>query len=843
MGKDKHQPKNTKGKFTLSNDAEKILIGIMITLISIIGLLNKGVVGEFLTFSAVYVFGAFYYFFYLFLIFFGIYLAVLKKPLSIKVNLYLLGGILFVLSLMMIASLSIDNLTIRTLFGAYNNQMDLVSSSMFRVTNFSNLGATGGGFVGAFIVSLLNSAITSIGTRIVGIFLLVVSLILLLKNPIKMLFSFIKKKLDNRKKKVEEQKEEKKEEIITPIEEEVKPAPLLSNPADDDFVNTSRRANAFHCAEPSPLQRQPLVDEKEVVEPVIAKTEPAVEPHHNSFFGLFRKPREEKVPEIEKESIATLGEIEKLEEPAPRFSEPEPQQFTKSTYENTEPARETSTTVLDDRPKVVSKPSTERKYILPSISMLSEHRDDSKNEINIRESSNRANQINNVFNDFKIKASVISYTIGPSVTRFNVRTDPGVRVNTISGLVKEIQVGLNGDKSVRIETVVQGKDTSGIEVGNVAPTPVSFKDCFASISNSNADKLVVPIGQDINREVITTSIDDLPHLLVAGTTGSGKSVFVHSMIMTLIMRNYPDELRLILIDPKKVEFSKYNNIPHLYCPIITEPLRAVAALHKLINEMERRFTIMAKEEVVNIKEYRQKQKAHPEKEVIPNIVVIVDEFADLISNNAKEVEPLIQRIAQKARAAGIYLIVATQRPSVNVITGDIKANIPARIALSVSSTFDSKTILDEFGAETLIGKGDLLARIPSSKALIRVQSAYVDNNEISMVTNYLKEQQKPNFNPEFLNLKTPDEEEAESQGKGGDFNKASMLHDKFREDPMYQSIKDYVIGSGVASTSSIMRVFGLGYGRAAAFLDTLEDDGIIATKAGGRKIVIANRPE
>lgn len=840
MGKDKHQPKNTKGKFSLSNDAEKILIGIMITLISIIGLLNKGVVGEFLTFSAVYIFGAFYYFFYLFLIFFGIYLGVMKKPFTIKVNLYLLGAILFVLSLMMIASLSIDNLTIRTLFGAYSNQIDLVSSSLLKVTNFSNLGATGGGFIGAFMVALLNSAITSIGTRIVGIFLLVVSLILLFKTPIKLFFSFIKKKVNNRKKKTETSVEETKEETSTAQLEEAHPAPLLANPADDDFATSTRRPSPFHYVEPTLLERQPLVDEKELVETTRVQ-ETGAEPHRNAFFGLFRKPREEKTPQNEPDQVSALAEIEKLEEPQQSPLEtPVPSRSTPT--ENPIPISNT-TTVLDDRPKVVSKPSTERKYILPSISMLSEHRDDSKNEINIRESSNRANQINNVFNDFKIKASVISYTIGPSVTRFNVRTDPGVRVNTISGLVKEIQVGLNGDKSVRIETVVQGKDTSGIEVGNVAPTPVSFKDCFASITNQNADKLVVPIGQDINREVITTSIDDLPHLLVAGTTGSGKSVFVHSMIMTLIMRNYPDELRLILIDPKKVEFSKYNNIPHLYCPIITEPLRAVAALHKLINEMERRFTIMAREEVVNIKEYREKQRAHPEKEVIPNIVVIVDEFADLISNNAKEVEPLIQRIAQKARAAGIYLIVATQRPSVNVITGDIKANIPARIALSVSSTFDSKTILDEFGAETLIGKGDLLARIPSRKALIRVQSAFVDNNEISMVTNYLKEQQKPNFNPEFLNLKTPDEEEAENQSSGGDFNKAAQLHDKFREDPMYQSIKDYVIGSGVASTSSIMRVFGLGYGRAAAFLDTLEDDGIITTKAGGRKIVIANRPE
>lgn len=364
---------------------------------------------------------------------------------------------------------------------------------------------------------------------------------------------------------------------------------------------------------------------------------------------------------------------------------------------------------------------------------------------------------------------------------------------------------------------------------------------FASLNNQNADKLVIPLGQDISKNVISISIDTFPHLLVAGTTGSGKSVFIHSIIMTLIMRNYPDELRLILIDPKRVEFAKYSNIPHLYCPIITDVIKAGPCLAKLCNEMDRRFQIMEREAVVNIKEYRQAIKDKKDKEVLPNIVVIVDEYADLAQRNQKEIEPLIQRIAQKARACGIYLIIATQRPSVNVITGDIKANIPSRIALSVSTSFDSKTILDETGAETLLGKGDLLARIPTSKSLIRVQSAFVDNDEITRVTNYLRQQQKPVFNQEFLNLKAEPDENSLNDGSGN--YSMEQTHEKNRADPLYPKVRDMVLSSGVASSSYLMRMFHLGYGKAASFLDTLEADGYIKTISGGRKQVIKQQDD
>ncbi len=841
MGQNKHQPKESKKRFSISMDAEKTLIGIAITLLSVIGLLNRGFLGEFLTYIAAYVFGVFYVFFFLLFIYIGLYLAIKKKGIAFKMNLYFLGAFLFCFGIMIIASLSTNNLKINNLFSVYGGQMNLVSSSSFKITDLSNLGAIGGGFIGAFFAALLNSSVTNIGGWIVTMLIIIFGLCLILKEPLKKTFVFIKTKISEKKaSKKNEVSKEKLEERLgeeTITTEHIEPTNLER---EEDYSYTSQ-SSAFRSYDPNFKDEAPIVLEEEVKDEVLSdekisnNNEKKV---HAGFFSLFRK---NKSQTEEDEKLGDLGSSKNDAEERRIKQDPQPI-VNEMSYgiEFIDRQKE----LEEKNPEPVKAPVQQNpniRYILPGVDMLSEHADSGKREININESIARANRINEVFNNFKIHAHVISYNIGPSVTRFNVKTDPGVRVNSIANLVNEVQVALNGDKSVRIETVVQGKDTSGIEVGNKAPTMVSFKDCFASINEANSDKLVVPLGQDIGHEVITISIDDLPHLLVAGTTGSGKSVFIHSLIMTLIMRNYPDELRLIMIDPKKVEFAKYNNIPHLYCPIITDPVQATAALFKLINEMERRFTIMAREEVVNIKEYRAKQKLDPSKEVIPNIVVIIDEFADLISNNAKEVEPQIQRLAQKARAAGIYLIIATQRPSVNVITGDIKANIPARVALSVSSSFDSKTILDEVGAETLIGKGDLLARIPTSKALVRVQSAFVDNEEISRVTAYLKSQGKPVFNQEFLNLRV--EKEGSSGDAGTGLMNAGKRHDKIREDPLYAEIKSFVIDTQTASSSSLMRNFGLGFGRAAAYIDTLEEDGIIKSVANGRKTVIVKRED
>ncbi len=507
-----------------------------------------------------------------------------------------------------------------------------------------------------------------------------------------------------------------------------------------------------------------------------------------------------------------------------------------SPFSNNVSNKQTSESVTPPPMQSLHKTMKVTRYTLPSADLLTTQNDVSKYNINVEADETKKEIINEVFRKLKIRASVRDYTIGPSVTRFNIIREDGVKVSEIAknDVLSELQIDLGGDMSVRIEPVVKGETTSGIEISNPAPMMVSYKECFNSVSPNEA-KTIIPLGKDISNKVVKVAIDDLPHLLVSGTTGSGKSVFIHSIIMTLIMRNYPDELKLILVDPKMVEFSKYRDMPHLFCPVVTNIAQAVSMLKKLCEEMDRRFQIFATFGAANINEYNTLRKDKNNLEIIPRVVCIIDEFADMMGQDPKNVESYTQRLAQKARACGIYLIIATQRPSVNCITGTIKANIPARIALMLPSTTDSMTILGEGGAEALIGKGDLLAKIPSLKATIRVQSAFVKNEDIIQVVSYLKQQcGAPYYDENFLNFTKGEEVTGkldEHRGLGG------------FEDELYQTCKDYVISSRVASTSNLQRRFNIGYSRAASILDALEADGVIKTVANNRKEVIAPKPE
>ncbi len=473
-------------------------------------------------------------------------------------------------------------------------------------------------------------------------------------------------------------------------------------------------------------------------------------------------------------------------------------------------------------------------YVKPSIDLLEDRKDYSKLEANRAAAESEIPVINGVYEKLGIAASVQDYTIGPSVTRFNITREPGTRVSAIisSDVEQEMQIDLRGDMSVRLEAVVPGRNTSGVEVGNAAPMPVSFHDAFGAVlENPNQDPMLVPLGMDIDRRVVCVSFDSLPHLLVSGTTGSGKSVFIHQIIMTLIMRNYPSDLKLILVDPKKVEFNRYASIPHLLCPIITDIGYAVAMLKRLVEEMERRYTILSRFECSNIHDYNKIRKEKKDSENLPNILVVIDEFADMMGQNPKDVDMLTQRLAQKARAAGIYLLISTQRPSVKVITGTIKANIPARIALSLPSVFDSRTILDEGGAEKLLGKGDLLARIPSLKTTLRLQSSYVSNEEISRVASYLRSKGEPHYSPAFMNITEAPDNDSGDEGETG-------KHLPGLDDELYPDIKAWVMSTRIASTSALQRNFGIGYSRAASVLDALESEGIVRTVNGNKREVV-----
>ena len=463
-------------------------------------------------------------------------------------------------------------------------------------------------------------------------------------------------------------------------------------------------------------------------------------------------------------------------------------------------------------------------YALPDDSLLAEVDDSAKMEKNTDSAQEKAKIINKVFDEFDVHAKATSFTIGASVTRFNVETEHGEKADKIASLTSEFQRALNGDMSVRVETVVEGRSTSGIEVGNTAPMAVSFKDVFSSIEQNTKDSLLLPIGKDISGNIVSFPLNKMPHLLVAGTTGSGKSVLIHSMIMTLIMRNYPSQLKLILIDPKQVEFIRYQECSHLFCPVISKPESAILALKKLCGEMDRRFSILSKYKTANLEDYNALRKGREkEMEQMPYLVCIIDEFADLMQTGGAEVERNVTRLAQKARACGIHLIIATQRPSKDNVPMIIKANVPSRIGLSVSSQIDSRVILDENGAETLLGRGDLLFKCPGKKTLIRAQSPFVSNEDINNVLAYIKKNAgDPVYDPDFLDLDEAAAPEEEEEDVSGD---------------LYDDIKDFVKKTGITSKSCMMRSFQISSQKADQFFARLVQDNIIILGPEGKYVV------
>lgn len=468
---------------------------------------------------------------------------------------------------------------------------------------------------------------------------------------------------------------------------------------------------------------------------------------------------------------------------------------------------------VSDVPKTYS-------YPLPTDVLLEEIDDSAKVEKNTISAQEKAQILNKVLDEFNVKATATSFTIGASVTRFNVETQRGEKADKIATLTSEFQRALNGDMSVRVETVVEGRSTSGIEVGNVAPMAVSFKDMFEVIEHDKDQPLLLPIGKDISGNIITFPLNKMPHMLVAGTTGSGKSVLIHSMIMTIIMRTYPNQVKLMLIDPKQVEFVRYQEESHLFCPVISKPESAILALKKLCDEMDRRFTVLSKCRVANLEEYNDIRKIRPsEYESMPYIVTVIDEFADLMQTGGNEVTRYVTRIAQKARACGIHLIIATQRPSKDNVPMIIKANVPCRIGLSCSSQIDSRVILDENGAETLLGKGDLLFKCPGKKSLIRAQSPFISPSDMNVVLQYVIDRAgDPQYDQNFLDLDIDENNEEESNPEGD----------------LYSDVKEFVSTTGITSKTSIMRSFQISSLKADQFLSRLQSEGIVLPGPNGK---------
>ncbi len=468
-------------------------------------------------------------------------------------------------------------------------------------------------------------------------------------------------------------------------------------------------------------------------------------------------------------------------------------------------------------------------YRLPKFDLLTPT---PKNKKNSEEPFIKENQIKleKVLNDFDIKGKVVEIHIGPAVTEYEIIVPSGTKVSRIVGINKEIALAMAA-KEVRIQAPIPGKNTIGIEIPNREISSVGFREVLeATWQNNGANKILVALGKDIMGTSILADLSKMPHLLVAGSTGSGKSVCINTIICSILMRYKPDEVKLVLVDPKKVELTNYNGIPHLLCPVVSDPKKASVVLQKVVAEMEKRYDIFAEKEVKNIAGYNdlieKERKKNPDINTarMPYIVVIIDELADLMLVASKEVQDSIMRITQMARAAGIHLIVATQRPSTDIITGVIKNNIPSRIAFSVSSAIDSRTILDASGAESLLGKGDMLYLPMGESHTTRIQGCFISDNEISKLIEYCKAQAQVKYNEEFSNQESPHTSSSGSSNSDTDGG----------DDPMYNEVVEFAIETGKISASLIQRRFRFGYNRAARMVDLLESRGIVGPQNGSK---------
>ena len=471
-------------------------------------------------------------------------------------------------------------------------------------------------------------------------------------------------------------------------------------------------------------------------------------------------------------------------------------------------------------------------YDPPPLSLLKRDR----GKANVGDVKANSNIIKRTLQKFKIEVEMDEVTIGSSVTRYAIKPAEGIRLEKIASLQNNLEYALAASP-IRIEAPIPGKSLVGIEVPNTTNTTVGLASLLASPEYTDSSKpLLVALGRDITGNVHFANVARMPHGLIAGTTGSGKSVAIHNVIISLLFRNSPEQLRFIMIDPKRLELPLYNGIPHLLTPVITDPKKAILSLKWAVKEMERRLGILENEKVQNLSTYHEKiyqpalkqsdEDSEDLPEPLPYIVVIIDELADLMTAYPRELEALVVRLAQMSRAIGIHLILSTQRPSVNIITGTIKANVPTRIALQAASQIDSRTILDQTGAEKLLGKGDMLFLSAESPKPTRLQSAFVSADEVKKVVNYLKNQDS------VQELDSIDLDGDSGHGSPDAFFSSSLEDEE--EDDLYEDAKEIVLEAGKASTSYLQRKLRVGYSRAARLVDMLEERGVVGPQDGSK---------
>jgi len=841
-----------KKPFVANKNHFFIFIGLFLCLFALILCLNTSVVAHYVSTPIVFTFGALAYLFYIALILIGLRMIFAKKFIKIKIGVYFFGTLFIIVSGFMLYAhfVSIDYLNSGSFVAlTTNNEINSVNfvdvySDIF--TNFQSryneiitlspvMYPLGSGIIGYFLVALFNNifgvsfgaVIVAIIFSVLGIFLYFLPLILrsigkekekdTAKPQAKVESETISDITQNKAtpqkvKNIDVIKEASK---IDPdsFESEImglpRRNPAISSPT---FVEQSSNANNFTINENGSFKPAKFITEsnkngqQEIPAPTPLVEQPSIEEATKS-----------EQLELDFDAVPELNQ--ELIQQKPVFEEP------KTVINNPVPPQPAPAVVAPEKPKLKERV----KWIQPSSDVLNTYETSEAQALNERVADERKELINTAFSDFGVGAHVEDYTIGPSITRFNIRYDHNVSARSVNNMVQDIQIRLSG-VSARFESIVEGQSSSGLEIPNASVTTVSFKDVYEALPDVKKHPLAVAFGKNIEGNVIFADFDEFPHALVSGTTGSGKSIFINSVIVSLIMRNSPDDLKLVLVDPKKVEMSRYKDMPHLLCPIITEAQEAKLLMDKLCKEMEDRYMLFAENGCSNIKEFNEDAPGLG-LDKLPYIVIFFDEYADMV-DQCKEISMPVVSIAQKARACGIHLCIATQRPSTNVVTGVIKANLPTHVALMMASYTDSMTIIGEGGAEKLIGKGDMLVQSPlvSRIGCVRLQGCFIHRQEISRVVGYLKEHYETHYDEKFLNL----EEEA-TQAASEYMNTPEFKEHGNTEEERYQSIKEWVMTQEFMSISRIQRECGVGFNRAGRFFLRLQSEGVVGNETEGNK--------
>ena len=840
-----------KKPFVANKNHFYIFFGLFLCLISVILCLNTGVVARYLSTPFTYVFGSFSYLLYLGLNVLGLRLIFAKKFFKIKFNVYLLAIIVLLFAGAMyyahFTALN-NNLFIGladdtdkgmvSFASAYHNVFNSVEGGYYKVTFLALVYYPfASGIIGYFLVGASNQLFgVNNGGLIIAIILSSIALILFFLPLILRLIGQNKQKADKPIKEEKETVSDISEQKTAPqkiknidvvkhaseidpdnYESEIMGVPkrsaTMSSPT---FVQQDSGANNFSISDngmfvPARFRTDNGQHANEE-QPVNAMQELGAIPESAPNDEINQEQGKSEQLELDFNSEPEINN--ELAMAKPVFEEPKT-----INPEQVQPQVTQVQQQVENKPK----PKERVKWIQPSTEVLNVYETSEQQELNRKAAEERKELINIAFADFGVGAHVEDYTIGPSVTRFNIKYDHNVSVRSVSNMVPDIQIRLSG-VSARFENIVEGQATSGLEIPNVSVTTVSFKDVYEALPDVKKHPLAVAFGKNIKGDVIYADFDEFPHALVAGTTGSGKSIFINSIIVSLIMRNSPDDLKLVLVDPKKVEMSRYKDMPHLLCPIITEAPEAKALMEKLCKEMDDRYRLFASNGVTNIKEFNEDAPGLG-LERLPYIMVFFDEYADMV-DQCKEISLPVVSIAQKARACGIHMCIATQRPSTNVVTGVIKANLPTHVALMMASSVDSMTIIGEGGAEKLIGKGDMLVQSPlvSRVGVVRLQGCFIHRQEVNRVVGYLKEHYETIYDEKYLNLAQEAEMAASEYAQTPEFKDAAGNSEEER----YQAIKEWVLTQEFMSISRIQRECSVGFNRAGRFFLRLQKEGVVS---------------